>query len=78
MVQIWCWYGLKILILKDHIIVSKLTQSQSYFVMLTIQNDYKFTSGERERVESRADDYNAYHKLAVAVAEVRGSSIAIS
>ena len=28
--------------------------------------------------ESRADDYNAYHKLAVAVAEVRGSSIAIT
>ena len=32
----------------------------------------------REREESRADDYNAYHKLAVAVAEVRGLSIAIT
>ena len=27
------------------------------------------------RVESRADNYNAYHKLAVAVAEVWGSAI---
>ena len=62
MVPIWCWYGLKILILKDHIIVSKLTQSQSYFVMLKIQNDYKFTQSEREMEESRADDYNAYHQ----------------
>ena len=53
-------------------------KAYSYFVILTIQNDYKFTLGKRERVESRADDYNAYHKLAVAVAEVRGSSIAIS
>ena len=29
----------------------------------------------REREESRADDYNAYHKIAVAVAEVWGSAI---
>ena len=50
----------------------------SNFVILTIQNDYKFTSGKIERVESRADDYNAYHKLAVAGAEVRGWSIAIT
>ena len=30
---------------------------------------------ERERESSRADNYNAYHKLAVAVAEVWGSAI---
>ena len=53
-------------------------KAYSYFVMLKFQNDFKFTLGKRERVESRADDYNAYHKLAVAVAEVRGLSIAIS
>ena len=48
-------------------------KAYSNFVILTIENDYKFTLGKIERVESRADDYNAYHKLAVAVAEVRGS-----
>ena len=32
-------------------------------------------SREREREESRADNYNAYHKLAVAVAEVWGLAI---
>ena len=30
---------------------------------------------ERERESSRADNYNAYHKLAVAVAEVWGLAI---
>ena len=53
-------------------------KAYSYFVILTIQNDYKFTSGKIKRVQSRADNYNAYHKLAVAVAEVKGSSIAIT
>ena len=53
-------------------------KAYSYFVILTIQNDYKFTSGKIKRVQSRADNYNAYHKLAVAVAEVKDSSIAIT
>ena len=53
-------------------------KAYSYFVIWTIQNDFKFTSGKIKRVQSRADNYNAYHKLAVAVAEVKGSSIAIT
>ena len=50
-------------------------KAYSYFVILTIQNDHKFTSGKIKRVQSRADNYNAYHKLAVAVAEVCVSAI---
>ena len=46
-------------------------KAYSYFVILTIQNDHKFTSCKIKRVQSRADNYNTYHKLAVTEQKLR-------